>query len=167
MVVGSSAVLLTAGIAGVWLFSRPASTAPSSDATTATKTTGDASRLPTKPDDTGSTTTVKPAVSNTANESAYQDGTYSNTVSYYVPKGSNDLTAKVTVTGGTVTAVSVDHKYSDHQSGMYIDSFDSTLQDAVVGKSIEGLSLGRIGGATLTTQAFDDAITAIRDDAKD
>ena len=49
---------------------------------------------------------------------------------------------------------------------MYIDSFVSAVQNAVVGKGVDGLSPSRIGGASLTTQAFDDALATIRTDAK-
>ena len=99
--------------------------------------------------------------------SGYKDGTYKATTSYYVPHGANNsLTASVTVSGGKVSAVTVNNNYSDQESSYYIDSFVSAVQNAVVGKSIDGLSLSRIGGASLTTQAFDDALATIRTDAK-
>lgn len=165
-VVGSAAVLVTAGVTGAWLFGK--SDATNLQATKTNSTTSSASNNSSLLTESAAATTSTSAdtASTTASSDSYKDGTYSATVAYYVPKGSNDLTAKITVSGGKVTAATVDHNYNDRESGMYIDSFESALQNAVVGKSINGLSLGRIGGATLTTQAFDDALTAVRSEAK-
>ncbi len=166
IVVGSTAVLVTAGITGAWLFGK-------SDATTQSKSTAATSSGASATTTSQNTTTADVAAtasaadtSSTAAATGYKDGTYTATATYYVPRGSNSMSAKVTVSGGKVTAVSVNHDYSDRESGMYIDSFESALQSAVVGKSIDGLSLNRIGGATLTTQAFDDALTTVRNEAK-
>lgn len=165
MVVGSTAVVLTAGVIGAWLFNKSDTPQAQPQLTNATTTT--AGNTTTSANGDSTATITPPAITSNATASgSYKDGTYTSTVSYYVPRGSNSLTAKVTVTSGTVTAVKVDHNYNDRESGMYIDSFESALQSAAVGKSIDGLSPGRIGGATLTTQAFDDALTAVRNDAK-
>ncbi len=166
LVVGSTAVLVTAGITGAWLFGKPDPvTTPSSVSSTTPTSTNDSGSESTTTESVSSVSSSNSSGVTTPNNS-YKDGTYSAKVSYYVPKASNDLTAKVTVSGGTVTAVTVDHNYYDHESERYIDSFENALQSAVVGKSIDGLSLGRIGGATLTTQAFDDALTTVRNEAK-
>lgn len=161
MAVGGSVVTALAVATGVYLFSgddtRAVQSSSQSTSTAASDTTASVS-------DAGSS-----ASSNTASAMTgeYEDGTYSTTISYTVPHGySNGLTAKVTVENSKVTAVNVEHDYTDRESGMFIDSFESELQSAVVGQDIGDLSLARIGGATLTTQAFDDAITDIRNDAK-
>lgn len=97
---------------------------------------------------------------------SFKDGTYSASVDYFVPHGSNTLTANVTIKDGKITAVTANDKYSDNESAMYIDSFENTLQSSVVGRDIGALSLSRIGGASLTTQAFNDALNTIRNNAK-
>lgn len=160
LVVGSTTILVGAGLTGAWLFGKsdaPATTSaiPSTAQTANTSAASSAAN----------TSTV--SGSSTSSTSGYTDGTYTATINYVVPHGySNQLTATVTIGGGQVTSVSVQHDTSDQESNAYTDSFDAVLQDNIVGKSIDGLSPSRIGGASLTTQAFDDALVTIRTDAK-
>lgn len=162
MAVGGSVVTALAVATGIYLFGGDESTAsttpvPSSGAAASASDTASASSTETT-DNTATT-------SSTAN--TYKDGTYSATISYYVPHSeANSLSAKVTIKDNKVAAVAVNHDYSDSESGMYVDSFESALENAVVGQDVGSLSPSRIGGATLTTQAFDDALTTIRNDAK-
>lgn len=44
---------------------------------------------------------------------------------------------------------------------MYIQDFESALNSAVVGQNLSGASFSRIGGASLTTSAFNDALDQI------
>lgn len=167
MIVGSTAVLVAAGITGLWLFGK-------TDATTTSATTSGTTAASSEGTVTTATASTPNAVtsatstsSGTTSTSGYKDGTYKASTSYYVPHGAtNSLTASVTISGGKVTTVTVNNNYSDQESAMYIDSFESAIKSAVVGHSINGLSLSRIGGASLTTQAFDDALATIRTDAK-
>ena len=159
MVVGSTVVAVAAGVTGVYLFAKTDSSAlPSQSTTSAVAPPVTAAASP-------SVTTTADAQS--ASTTAYKDGTYNATVSYSVPHGyTNQLAAKVTLSNGTITDVNVQDTSSDHESAMYIDNFESALKNAVVGKTIDGLSPGRIGGATLTTEAFDNALAQIQTNAK-
>ena len=59
------------------------------------------------------------------------------------------------------------HDYQDHESQMYVSSFDDYISGKVVGKNISTLtSLSRVGGASLTTEGFDQAIQTIAAQAK-
>lgn len=165
MIVGSTAVLIAAGVTGVWLFGKQDPVSNTSTSSTATDPT--AATAGTATTDSTSTPAVSTTTSSPTSSTGYKDGTYKTTANYVVPHGaSNSLTASVTISGGKVTAVTVNNDYSDQESSMYIDSFMSSMQSVVVGKSVDGLSLSRIGGASLTTQAFDDALAKIRTDAK-
>jgi len=162
IIVGSTAVLVAAGITGAWLFGKTDTTSSAVAAGSSTAAT----------QSTTASTTATPATTTSSSSSAtsssgYKDGTYKATANYYVPHGAtNSLTASVTISGGKVSSVTVNNNYSDQESSMYIDSFVSAVQNAVVGKGVDGLSPSRIGGASLTTQAFDDALATIRTDAK-
>ncbi len=101
-----------------------------------------------------------------SSSSTTKDGTYKASANYYVPRGFNTITVSVSVKGGAVTKVSTSHDYSDRESGMYTDSFDSSISSKAVGQKIDGLSLSRVGGASLTTEAFDEAISQIANQAK-
>lgn len=167
MIVGSTAVLIAAGVTGTWLFGKSDATASSTTTTSAAADQSTPSQAAaTSTTSTTDTSTTSAVSSSTTSSTSYKDGTYKTTANYYVPHGTNSLTASVTVSGGKVTAVSISNDYTDQESGMYIDSFMSSIQSAVVGKSVDGLSLSRIGGASLTTQAFDNALAKIRTDAK-
>jgi len=166
MAVGGSVVTALALATGIYLFgSNDSTTAQSSTPATTTSSGATASAPDEEATSTGTTATTNTTSSTTS--STYKDGTYSATVSYYVPHGAtNNLTAKVTVSSNKITAVTVNDNYSDNESAMYIDSFESAIKSAVIGQDVGSLSLSRVGGATLTTQAFDDALTTIRNDAK-
>lgn len=97
---------------------------------------------------------------------SYKDGTYTKTISYYVPHGgSNSVKVTLTVSGGTITSVSADDTYTDRESGVYISSFESEVSNNAKGQSLASYSPSRIGGASLTTEAFAEAISGIRSDA--
>lgn len=167
MVVGGGVVAALAVATGVYLFGGNDGSSNLSTATTSTGSSGaSASTSDTATSSTSSSTSTSSTTSTSSSSSTYKDGTYSATASYYVPHGTNSLTADVTIKDGVITAVSVDHNYSDHESAMYIDSFESALKSTVVGQSVGSLSFSRIGGATLTTEAFDQALRTIQSDAK-
>jgi|GEM_PF-828104 uncharacterized protein with FMN-binding domain len=170
IIVGTSAILLAAGIGGSYLFfakdNSTASTA-STSATSAQATSDDTATTPSTASSGESSSNTTATGASTTTSSGYKEGTYSADTSYSVPLGySNSIGVSVTIKDGVVTAVKTTQNYTDRESGMYIDSFESSLQNAVVGKSIGSLQLNRIGGATLTTVAFDDALDSIRNDAK-
>ena len=72
----------------------------------------------------------------------------------------------MTIDNGTVTAIKTTHNYTDRESDYYISSFDSLIEQEVKGKKLDELSIGRVGGASLTSNAFDDAIATIKNEAK-
>ncbi len=165
MVIGGTAVFVAAGITGIYLFNNKgggSGAALPSSASTTLQTSDTTTSLT----DTSVATDTTTTTATSASSSSYKDGQYSANTTYYVPHGTNTLSATVTIANGSVTAVKVSHDYSDNESGMYIDSFENAIQSAVVGKPISGLSLSRIGGASLTTQAFDDVLATIESNAK-
>ncbi|HUC90037.1 MAG TPA: hypothetical protein VMR45_04500 [Patescibacteria group bacterium] len=106
------------------------------------------------------------ATTNTATSTTYKDGDYSATQSYRVPDNINKITVKVSIKNGVVTSVTTSHDYASSTSSDYTSSFSSEISGQVVGKSIDSISLSRVGGASLTTQGFDKAINAIASQAK-
>jgi uncharacterized protein with FMN-binding domain len=112
------------------------------------------------------TTSVNTPAS-TASTSGYKDGTYTATASYYVPHGQNNISVTIVIKEGVVSSVTPTHDYQDHESQMYVSSFDDYISGKVVGKNISTLtSLSRVGGASLTTEGFDQAIQTIAAQAK-
>lgn len=98
--------------------------------------------------------------------SAYKDGTYTNTVSYNVPHGaSNSIAVTLVVSGGKISSVKTNSNYSDGQSSYYISSFESSVSSDASGQPLSSYSPSQIGGASLTTYAFSNAIDNIRSQA--
>lgn len=161
--IGAAAIIFAASIGGYALIKgdegSPMSTDTSTSSTAAT---------PSSPNNTA-TTNYSSSENNTATSSSnYKDGTYTASKSYNVPHGwQNNIKVSLTVKSGKVTAVNATHDASDQESQMYIDSFDTELQGAVVGQDISSLtSFSRIGGASLTTYGFEQAISSIINEAK-
>ncbi len=117
--------------------------------------------------DQNSTTPVASAPSSsTTSASPYMNGSYTASIDYMVPKSDNTITVQMTIDNGTVTAVKATHDYNDRESDFYIANFDSLIQQEVTGKKIDEVSIGRVGGASLTSNAFEDAIATIKNEAK-
>ena len=109
---------------------------------------------------TGSTN----AASSTA--SGYKDGQYTATQSYYVPHGvSNSVAVTLTIANGKISAVKTDDQYTDGESSMYVSGFESEVSSDASGQSLSSYSPSRIGGASLTTEAFAQALDTIRSQA--
>ena len=159
VVLGSVAVIAVAGAtAGALFFGGDSTTVPSSGSSLVSDSTSSTDASSTGSDQTSTTTTPTTGT--------YADGTYTASASYRVPHGySNSIRTNLTVKDGTVTAVDVQNDASDRESESYIDWFEQELESEVVGKSLADLSPSRIGGASLTTDAFDQTLDTIRDDA--
>ena len=138
--------------------------------TSSNKQSTGASQTSTNDSQTATTaTTGSASQSNTSTEasSGYKDGTYTASASYSVPhNGSNSIAVTLTVKDGVITAVNADNSYTDHESSEYIDMFEQALEGQVVGQSVASLSPSRIGGASLTTDGFNDALDTIRSQAQ-
>ncbi len=156
MAVGSSAVIATAIIGGVLLF-----TGGSSNTTTTQDTSLEASS-----GTTSNTTESSEMATTTSESSSYNDGTYSASTSYTAPQNhTNKIDVSLTIASGKVTAVTVEGTANDSKSEQYIDGFESSIESAIVGKAISGLSVSRLSGASLTSQAFNTVLDTIRSDA--
>ena len=112
-------------------------------------------------------TTATTSSGDSSSATSYKDGTYTASSSYNVPHGGqNSIKATITISGGKITAASATNSYTDRESAMYIDSFNSYVNSDATGQSLAGYSPSRIGGASLTTYAFSNAIDTIRAQAK-
>ncbi len=106
--------------------------------------------------------TPTPVVSQTYK---YKDGTYSVTSSYWTPAGNQDIAVRVTLKNDVVTDTSITDKTDDNESSRYVSRFTNSYSQYVIGKSIAGLSISKVAGASLTTKGFNDALKTIRTEA--
>ena len=107
--------------------------------------------------------TANSVATGTAASGSYKDGQYTSTQSYYVPHGgSNSITVTLTVANGKISAVTAKDQYSDGESSMYVSGFENEVSADASNQSLSSYSPSRIGGASLTTEAFAQAIDAIK-----
>lgn len=108
--------------------------------------------LPTTP-----TTTVKveTPTTNTSGLSVVAPLTRKETLSYNTPEGMVPVEFDVTVTDGIITAAAAASKADKETSKGYQDAFVKEVSSKVVGKKAKDLKVDAIGGASLTTAAFE------------
>ncbi|MEN9881130.1 MAG: hypothetical protein RLZZ308_313 [Candidatus Parcubacteria bacterium] len=89
-------------------------------------------------------------------------------ITYSVPENhSNTLSVTVTLLDGVIVDVSFSEQPTNKESKEYYEKFSRTFSNAtVVGQPIGAVSLSRIGGASLTTKAFNEALRSIAQDIR-
>jgi hypothetical protein len=94
--------------------------------------------------------------------------TLTRSATYLTPRRTEHTVAvTMTVTGDVVTDVSVafDGKPEGEYSNDNQARFNAAYSQQVIGKSLNDISLSRVGGASLTSQAFNEAVEQISRDA--
>ena len=103
-------------------------------------------------------TEITPAV-----DSSLEAKTYTENVSYLTPaRTEHKLAITLTVDKGIVTAADVVYDGGAGFSNPNQERFDAAYEAQVIGKSLDNISLSRVGGASLTTEAFNQAVAAIK-----
>ncbi|MBD7995461.1 FMN-binding protein [Arthrobacter sp. Sa2CUA1] len=96
----------------------------------------------------------------------YADGEYTGTGSYIPPSNQKEeVTVKMTLSGGTVTAVEVTPSGNNPTSKRYQAEFTDGIQEQVVGKPLDSLDVGKVAGSSLTSQGFNKALEMIKGEA--
>ncbi len=95
---------------------------------------------------------------------AYKDGSYTVNTGYRAPGNANHTMAVTfTVKNDIVTATSIVYGGDKvDQSSNYQSRFGNTYQSQVIGKKLDGIKLSRVGGASLTSNAFNDAVAKVK-----
>ena len=116
-------------------------------------------------------TTPKPTptapVTNIPNPT-YKDGTYTVTTSYIAPsRTTHNVTATLTILNDVVTTAAVNFSGEKAEtSSQYQSRFSQNYQSEVVGKKLDNISLTRVGGASLTTGAYNKALLQVKTEAR-
>lgn len=89
------------------------------------------------------------------------DGTYEATASYLTPKQTEHvMDVTLTVSDGVVSEANVLYDGAAPKTPQH-SAFDATYEAVVIGEEVEDLDLSRVGGASLTTGAFNAAVDKI------
>ena len=101
-----------------------------------------------------------------AGSSAYADGTYTADGSYTSPGGEETITVTVTLADGVIEDVEVENpETTNPNSQRYQGEFIDGISAEVVGVPLDDVSVDRVGGSSLTSAGFEDALQTIRDEA--
>ena len=102
----------------------------------------------------------------TTNTSAYKNGTYTATGAYESPAGYESITVTLTLDNNVVTKSSVIPNPNDRTSSRYMQKFIGGYSVYVVGQNINNINLGAVSGSSLTPIGFNNALAAIKAQAK-
>jgi hypothetical protein len=95
--------------------------------------------------------------------SASLAATYTGSGSYLTPaRTSHKIDVTLTLENGIVTAADVVYDGGTGYSNPNQERFDGAFEAQVVGKPLNSISLSRVGGASLTSEAFNQAVASIK-----
>ncbi|MGB4779216.1 hypothetical protein [Microbacterium sp.] len=103
--------------------------------------------------------------SGAATGGVYTDGTYTAEGSYATPESVETISVTVTLEQDVVTSVDVTGDPSKRESEQYQSEFISGIEEVVVGKNLDDISVSRVAGSSLTSGGFNEAIDAIKAEA--
>lgn len=111
--------------------------------------------------DTPATIDTAPAQQNT-----YKNGTYTADAAYFTPKRvRHNISVSVTIQDDVITTADVLYDGAEAKTPSHI-GFDGAFEQAVLGAEMsDDINLARVGGASLTTVAFNEALADIASDA--
>ena len=115
--------------------------------------------------DAPNTDTSAPADASTAGGAGYKDGTYTASGSYQTPETVEQIEVTITLADDVVTAVEVTGDPQASETERYQSEFIGGIQDEVVGKNIDDLSVDRVAGSSLTSGGFNQALDVIKGEA--
>lgn len=95
----------------------------------------------------------------------YGDGTFAAVGGYRSPAGAEEVNVSLTLKNGVVTAAAFQGTATNPKSVKMQAAFAAGFQEAVIGKSIDGLNLDVVNGSSLTPMGFMDALSKIKAEA--
>ena len=95
----------------------------------------------------------------------YADGSYTADGDYVSPAGPSKVTVEITLADDVVTAVTVTPLSTDSTAKGFQTQFADGIAAVVEGEDIDSLSVSRVGGSSLTSGGFNDAIEKIKAEA--
>ena len=87
---------------------------------------------------------------------------YSEMIDYQVRQFGESIAVSLTIDNAIVTNLTIGHTPQDGQSRYYHDAFDGEIQSLVVGKNIKDINVSQVAGASLTSDAFMQAINKVK-----
>ena len=128
----------------------------------------ESNEIATAESDTAEDSTADPDT--TANESAEatapQEETYVASATYLTPaRTSHAIDVTLTVADGIVVSADVVYDEGEGFSNAHQERFNGVYREEVLGQSLSSIDLSRVGGASLTSEAFNEAVAQIETEA--
>ncbi len=100
----------------------------------------------------------------TAVTGPYKDGTFEATADYQSPNGTETIKVTLSLEGDKVTDVEVEGASVDPSPEVirYQGEFEDGIAAEVVGKKLDDLQVDRVGGSSLTSGGFNEAVEQIK-----
>ncbi|HWH96965.1 MAG TPA: hypothetical protein VNS80_01235 [Pseudolysinimonas sp.] len=95
----------------------------------------------------------------------YADGTYTADGEYTAPSGRESITVEMTIADDVVTDVVVTPHATEGNQAKFQGQFASGIAAVVEGKDIDALDVSRVGGSSLTSGGFNEALATIKAEA--
>lgn len=96
----------------------------------------------------------------------YEDGVHKTAVTYMTPKRDTYLLdVSMTLNDDVVTNASITYSQGAEKDPN-AQRFEKAYKTEVIGKKLDAINLSRVGGASLTTKAFNDAVAKIKSEAQ-
>ena len=95
----------------------------------------------------------------------YADGSYTAEGNYTSPAGPSKVTVEITLQNDSIAAVTVTPLATDPTSKGFQTQFADGIADVIIGRDIDILDVSRVGGSSLTSGGFKDAIEKIKAEA--
>jgi uncharacterized protein with FMN-binding domain len=96
---------------------------------------------------------------------AYADGTYTAEGSYQTPESVETVSVTLTLEGDVITDVEVTGDPQARESQQYQSQFIGGIDEVVVAKNIDEISVSRVAGSSLTSGGFNEAVEEIKSEA--
>jgi hypothetical protein len=111
------------------------------------------------------TPVTTPTPTSIASTNDFRNGTYLARTTYKTPdRDTYTMDVSVTVANDVITATDITFD-SRALRDSYVKRFDSSYGSTVIGKDLGTVSLSRVAGASLTTNAFNNALASIKSQA--
>lgn len=115
--------------------------------------------------DTGTDTGTDPETTEVDTSAEYADGTYTADGGYTAPSGPETITVQITLADDVVTDVVVTPHATEGNQALFQGKFASAIAAEVDGKDIDSLAVSRVGGSSLTSGGFNQALESIKAEA--
>jgi len=115
--------------------------------------------------DPGTDTGTDPGTTEVDTSAAYTDGTYTADGGYTAPSGPESITVQITLADDVVTDVVVTPHATEGNQALFQGKFAGAIATEVDGKDIDTLRISRVGGSSLTSGGFNQALEAIKAEA--